>query len=287
MWFYSVEKVYKGRGACSTRSSTWKALCLGFETNHSGWPPHKEIYITLWKQKALRAKSFPVRDQVIFIGSAKHSVWTTKWYLVPASPACHVCADSNTVLIPMTRGYRHAVRPYKEKKLFELYRISWFSPVTVHEDKFMGRKNERNIIFIDFYWNQMIRFKYNRKWIQFDRVVAGFMNERIGNFSVITSFPMHVFTRERKSSRFTRPTKLIPRPILLSAAIPFRVRRRAWLPANNLANVIYLTAYFRSRLRVIRPPSGITHAIPLEHVVSRSASLSPVGFIWFRFPCSI
>lgn len=70
-------------------SWTWKALCPGFETNHSGWPLHKEIYITLWKQKALRAKSFSMRDQVIFIGSAEHFVWTTKWYLMPASPAYH------------------------------------------------------------------------------------------------------------------------------------------------------------------------------------------------------
>lgn len=36
--------------------------------------PTKKSISTLRKQKALRAKSFPVRDQVIFIGSAKHFV---------------------------------------------------------------------------------------------------------------------------------------------------------------------------------------------------------------------
>ena len=96
-WRFTIKKKKKrGKKGVQRRYSakfqpswTWKALCPGFETNHSGWPLHKEIYITLWKQKALRAKSFSMRDQVIFIGSAEHFVWTTKWYLMPASPAYH------------------------------------------------------------------------------------------------------------------------------------------------------------------------------------------------------
>lgn len=95
-WRFAIKKKGKRKKGVQRRYSakfqpswTWKALCPGFETNHSGWPLHKEIYITLWKQKALRAKSFSMRDQVIFIGSAEHFVWTTKWYLMPASPAYH------------------------------------------------------------------------------------------------------------------------------------------------------------------------------------------------------